>query len=113
VYAFIKINQDEQGFRRSVHDTLAKTFEGYGRNNEKTESVDAMQSWVSAPVPTDFFFMFTNMLSTNFTLTQLTVTARFLFGSIAAILTDRMDITIKPFQTVVVRKRFVLVSSTN
>jgi CD63 antigen len=80
VYAFIKINQDEQGFRRSVHDTLAKTFEGYGRNNEKTESVDAMQSWVSAPVPTDFFFMFTNMLSTNFTLTQLTVTARFLFG---------------------------------
>jgi CD63 antigen len=46
VYAFIKINQDEQGFRRSVHDTLAKTFEGYGRNNEKTESVDAMQSWL-------------------------------------------------------------------
>jgi hypothetical protein len=34
-------------------------------------------------------------------------------SSIAAILTDRMDITIKPFQTVVVRKRFVPVSSTN
>ncbi|KAJ3643487.1 hypothetical protein Zmor_026195 [Zophobas morio] len=45
VYAFIKINQDPQEFRMSIRNSLQKTFEGYYENNEKRETVDAIQSW--------------------------------------------------------------------
>ena len=50
VYAFIKINQDPQEFRMSIRNSLQKTFEGYYENNEKRETVDAIQSWVSQDV---------------------------------------------------------------
>ncbi|XP_063930542.1 CD63 antigen-like isoform X1 [Zophobas morio] len=46
VYAFIKINQDPQEFRMSIRNSLQKTFEGYYENNEKRETVDAIQSWL-------------------------------------------------------------------